>query len=185
MKIPVYYLLGKPGAGKGSQNDTLQDLLGIVSMSTGEILRAEAALPTERGRMIADIQRNSGLVPNEVVAKIMLDEVQKPKYAGGILLDGLPRSLEQDDWVQTWGEVKGIFYINVPDEICKKRIMGRATRPEDTDEAGVEKRIREDITMKILAKYADSEVPLYDVDGTGTIPEVTELLKAKYQAAQE
>ena len=180
-RIPVYYLVGKPGAGKGSQGPALEELLGVPSLSAGEVLREEAKQPTERGKMVAEIQAASGLVPYETVVEVLEDAVKADKYAKGVILDGLPRSLEQDDWVGTWGQVKAIFNIDVPDDICTKRIMGRAARPEDSDPVKIAKRLREDISHKILERYTQKgTVPIYHIDGTGTIEQVTELLKKQY-----
>ena len=63
-------LLGPPGAGKGTQAEILSNRLGIITISTGVILRAAIREGTELGKIAAQFINDGNLVPDDVVVEI-------------------------------------------------------------------------------------------------------------------
>ena len=83
-------LLGPPGAGKGTQADKLKDDFGLPYIGTGDLLRKHKAEETELGREAKAYMDAGELVPDELVIRMILEEIEE-KGADGFLLDGFPR----------------------------------------------------------------------------------------------
>ena len=122
-------LLGPPGAGKGTQAARLEDDFGLPYIGTGDLLRKHRDEETELGREAASYKEQGQLVPDELVIRMILDEIDA-KGADGFLLDGFPRTTEQADALAS--ELEGVgrrltaaLLIEVPDEVVVKRLSGR------------------------------------------------------------
>lgn len=122
--------MGPPGAGKGTQAETLVKELDITHISTGDMFRAAIKEGTEMGKKAKEYMDKGGLVPDEVVVGMVKDRLQKPDCEKGFLLDGFPRTLAQaealDDTLKTMGiELDGVINIAVPRDKLMARLTGR------------------------------------------------------------
>jgi len=88
-------LLGPPGAGKGTQAQEISKKRGLVQLSTGEMLRSAAKAGTEDGLKAEALMAKGELVPDDVVVKIIAERIEQRDCAGGFILDGFPRTLQQ------------------------------------------------------------------------------------------
>ncbi len=88
-------LLGPPGAGKGTQAQTLAALWGIPQIASGDLLRAAVREDSELGREAAGYMDRGQLVPDELVLKLIAERLQKKDARGGFILDGFPRNVVQ------------------------------------------------------------------------------------------
>ena len=84
--------LGPPGAGKGTQAERLRDDLGLVHISTGDLLREELAAGTKLGIEAKGFMDAGELVPDAVVIGMIRERLQSGAAAGGVLFDGFPRT---------------------------------------------------------------------------------------------
>ena len=91
-RAPVLILLGPPGAGKGTQARMLEEEFGLVQLSTGDLLRAAVAAGTDAGREAKTVMDAGKLVSDEIVLAILSDRMHAPDVAGGVILDGFPRT---------------------------------------------------------------------------------------------
>ena len=128
----IVILLGPPGAGKGTQAQTLAKTRGIVQLSTGDMLRAAVKAGTEVGRQADSIMKSGGLVSDEIVIRIISDRIQEPDCANGFLLDGFPRTLPQavglDKLLEQQGKTLDVVVeMKVDDAALIERITGRFT----------------------------------------------------------
>ena len=64
-------IAGAPASGKGTQCEVIKSELGVVHLSTGDMLRAAVAAETEVGKMAKDYMDNGKLVPDEVIIGIV------------------------------------------------------------------------------------------------------------------
>ena len=71
-KVVVVFVLGGPGAGKGTHCAHLVEDYGFVHLSAGDLLRAEQARPgSQYGQMIADYIKDGKIVPMEVTISLL------------------------------------------------------------------------------------------------------------------
>ena len=85
---PRLVMLGKQGAGKGTQAARLAEHYRIVHLSTGDLFRAAANAGTRFGLQAKDYMDRGELVPDDVTIRMVLDRLSRPDCATGVLLDG-------------------------------------------------------------------------------------------------
>ena len=86
---------GAPGCGKGTQARLLKERIAIPHLSTGEMLRAEAAKGTPLGLEIKALIDGGNLVPDEMIIKMLSARIDEDDCKNGFILDGFPRTLPQ------------------------------------------------------------------------------------------
>jgi len=131
----VVLLMGKPGAGKGTQADILRDKLGLVHFNTGEVIRHCVANPqTPEDRREKENYVSGRLTTFTWVARLVKEEARKYAKAGqGIVFSGSPRSLYEarqllPQIIADYGKDKVVAIIlNIDDELAVKRNSGRLT----------------------------------------------------------
>lgn len=94
----ICFVIGGPGSGKGTQCEMLVAKHGLAHFSSGDLLRAEVASGSERGKQLSATMAEGKLVSMDVVIQLLKEAVDK-SYAEHpekiILLDGFPREIEQ------------------------------------------------------------------------------------------
>lgn len=121
---------GAPGCGKGTQARVLKEKIAIPHLSTGEMLRAEAATGSPLGLEIKALIDGGNLVSDDMIIKMLSKRIDKDDCKNGFILDGFPRTLPQAEVLEKMLSDKGItldavIEIQVPDEIIMERILGR------------------------------------------------------------
>ncbi len=125
-------LLGPPGAGKGTQARILMDRMGLVQLSTGDLLRAAVAAGTEVGRKAKALMEAGQLVPDEIVIGIVSDRLDEPDVKAGLIFDGFPRTVAQAKALDRLLVEKGlrldaVVSMEVDDDLLVDRVSGRFT----------------------------------------------------------
>lgn len=129
----VVFVLGGPGAGKGTMCELADCQLGWVHLSTGDLLRSELQSGGPLAALIEADVNEGRLVPNGIVVKLLkeaMDRITRTTGRRNFLLDGFPRSLSN---VEAWREIFGedetalpkMLYFECPYEVLEKRILGR------------------------------------------------------------
>jgi adenylate kinase len=124
-------LLARPGAGKSTQAEHVAEHIGVAHLSSGTLLRQEAALPSAHGRTIASAIAHGDLVPDEIVVPVVITHLERAVAArGGYVLDGFPRDLAQET---TFTRVvpedvrpQVVVFLTVSAEECRRRLLARA-----------------------------------------------------------
>jgi adenylate kinase len=180
-------LLGPPGAGKGTQAQHLVAKYGLIQLSTGDMLRAAVKAGTPVGLQAQDIMARGGLVPDDVVVRIVAQRIEAPDARNGFILDGFPRTVPQAvalDRMLAERELAldAVIELSVDEDALLKRIESRIAQTKARGET-----LRDDddpqVLHRRLAAYREQTAPLTayyrlqrvlrTVNGMAPIPQVT------------
>ena len=123
-------LLGAPGAGKGTQAETLQEQLNAPHIATGDLFRAALSQGTPLGLEAKSYMDRGELVPDNVTVRMLLERISQPDAADGYILDGFPRSLAQaealDEALKDRHEnIDKVLLVDVSEDELVRRLSGR------------------------------------------------------------
>jgi adenylate kinase len=186
-------LIGAPGAGKGTQATRIADHFGLVHLSSGDLLRENVRNGTDVGLAAKEFMDRGDLVPDEVVLEMLREPVIEAAAAGGYVLDGFPRTVEQAqagyDITRPLGvSVQVAVHLEVPHEALVARIVERGLtsgRADDTEEVVTRRLAVYDAhTQPLLDYYRDRE-RLLTVDGHLPVEEVTASVVAQLEQVRQ
>lgn len=123
-------LLGPPGAGKGTQAESIKSKYPIAHISTGDILRANVKAGTELGKSAKTFMDAGQLVPDDVIIAMMESRLAESDCAEGFLLDGFPRTVPQAEalaelLVKLGLKLDAVVSLEVSDETVVERLTTR------------------------------------------------------------
>jgi adenylate kinase len=185
-------LIGAPGAGKGTQATRIAEHFSVTHISSGDLLRHHVATGTAIGKRAQAYMERGDLVPDAVVLDMLRKPVTDATAAGGYVLDGFPRTVEQAEAAYAVAKDLGVavrlaVHLEVDPAALVERLAARATesgRADDTPDV-IEHRIAvyEERTRPLLAYYAERE-RLISVNGDRPVDEVTWSVIVQLQRAQ-
>ena len=167
-------LLGPPGAGKGTQAEKLSEKFGIPQISTGDLFRHNISGGTPLGVEAKKYLDAGDLVPAELTNALVDDRLGNPDVAGGFILDGFPRSVEQAEALKEMLAKRNLkldavleFRVSEAELLTRLKSRGRA---DDTEEVILNRmKVYRDETAPLLDYYRDE---LKSVDAVGELDEV-------------
>ena len=123
-------LMGPPGAGKGTQGQTVADLVGVAHVASGDLFREAVKGDGELGRQFKGYMDRGELVPDDLTVKLVMERLDRPDARYGFILDGFPRSLGQaralDLGLGRQGrQIDSVINLLVPEEKLLARLAGR------------------------------------------------------------
>ena len=119
-------LLGPPGAGKGTQAESICSSYGIPHISTGNMLREAIEAGTKLGLEAKSLMDSGILVSDEVIIGLVEERIAAPDCSSGFLFDGFPRTIPQAEALLERGiKIDAVVEIDVPDEDIINRMSGR------------------------------------------------------------
>ena len=125
-------LFGPPGAGKGTQAQSIVKKHNYFQLSTGNLLRDEVKSKSDLGVDIEQLISNGKFVSDEIVNTLLRQSLTNLKFRDRIIFDGYPRNVEQatnlEDILKEFNQSIGhTIFLNVSRDTIEKRIMGRMT----------------------------------------------------------
>ncbi len=174
-KYKAFLIFGPNGIGKGTNAKAVGTLPGYYHFSTGDMFRAlvtrvKDGSASELERQIDGIMKSGRLVDDETTVRLTRQNLENQVAEGRInpqtdylLLDGVPRNVEQAKMLEEFIEVCGVLYITADREVAVERITGRAQlegRKDDQDPVAVGKRL--DIFFENLAPLLSHYDPAFD-----------------------
>ena len=170
-------LIGAPGAGKGTQATLIAERFHIAHISSGDLLRTHVQENTTIGRAAREFLAKGDLVPDAIVMDMLRKPVVAASEAGGYVLDGFPRTVEQAKAAYETAQELGVavevaIYLEVPTDELTRRLLARGRGKDDTPEV-IEHRLEvfEAMTRPMLDYYAERE-ELITVNGARPVHEV-------------
>ena len=127
-------LLGAPGAGKGTQAQSISKFFKIPHISTGDIFRKNISEGTKLGKTAKRYMDAGQLVPDQLTLDLIADRLGMDDCENGYLLDGYPRTVVQAEFLEDMMKSKGsqlqcALLIEVPREVIMERMTGRRECP--------------------------------------------------------
>lgn len=139
----IYFVMGGPGSGKGTQCEKLMEEYGMVHLSAGDLLRAEVKSGSEEGQKIAKVIEEGKIVVSETTVGLLSKAMAGSK--GPFLIDGFPRSLENlQAFEDAISPCKFMLFLEVSEAEMEQRLMKRGLssgRSDDNAET-IRKRFR-------------------------------------------
>ena len=176
-------LLGAPGSGKGTQSIILNKKLGLVQLSTGEIIRENIEKKTKLGLQVKNLVDNGEFVSDEIILSIISKRISEDDCSKGFILDGFPRNLNQaskfdEILLEKDKKINFVIELNVSKENLYKRIENRAiesneARADDKEEILKNRlNIYDEQTKPLVPYYKKAELH-FEVDGMKSIDEIS------------
>ena len=157
----VLFVLGGPGAGKGTQCANLVRDYGFTHLSAGDLLRAEQDRPgSEFGELIKDYIRNGQIVPQEVTIQLLenaMKETVEKRGGRRFLIDGFPRKMDQAlKFEEIVCPSRFTLFFDCPEVVMQKRLLkrGETSGRADDNEESIRKRFR---------TFVETSMPVVDM----------------------
>lgn len=175
----LFLIIGAPGSGKTTDAEIISknNAESMAHYSTGDLLRAEVASGSERGKTIEGFTSKGNLVPLEIVIETIVGAI-KASEKDIVLIDGFPRSQEQmtalDELLQKESEVElvNVIEVEVSEEVARDRVLGRARGADDNVEVFNNRmKVFTDPLADIQKFYGDKGI-LKKINGERTIEEI-------------
>ena len=164
-------MMGPVGAGKGTQSDFLADEIGYTHLASGDLARSYAN-DEQRARML-----KGEYLRDEEIMGLIEAALSKLPQANRIILDGIPRTMTQLDWLLRGADngrwkIEAVFYLMVSPEVAWERMRKRGR--EDDSESAIAARTKfyKTETDPLLTSLRERGFPIYDIDGAQSPEEV-------------
>lgn len=151
----VLVILGAPGSGKGTLAKVLKEDYGINHISTGDLIRKSDDV--ELKKIIA----SGDLVPDSMIVKILVSELEKMDPSEGVIFDGFPRTIKQAKKLDSILGKMGLglnhaIFLDLDEKIAKERIKERAKKEDRKDDSS------DEVIENRFNEYHDKTFPLVD-----------------------
>ena len=163
MRYKSILLFGAPGSGKGTQGKILGSIPGFYHNATGDIFRS-LDLQSEMGRVFWEYAGRGQLVPDSLTIKLWKQYIQGMEMINQfhpdneiLVLDGIPRNLEQAQLVEDIIEVQKVIYLRCADlGKMVERLRRRALKENRFDDAN------DEVIHRRLVEYEEKTRPVLD-----------------------
>ncbi|KAJ7285565.1 UMP-CMP kinase [Mycena rebaudengoi] len=193
-KVVVIFVLGGPGAGKGTQSARLVEDFGFCHLSAGDLLRAEQHREgSEFGELIQTCIREGTIVPMEVTVKLLQNAMSAAMQEGRsgegwgegrgrFLVDGFPRKMDQAlKFEEEVCAAAVVLFYATTEEVMLARLLerGKTSGREDDNEESIKKRFHtyKEQTMPVIDHYG-SLGKVAQIDSSASVEEVHRDTKA-------
>ncbi|KAG0150004.1 hypothetical protein CROQUDRAFT_652988 [Cronartium quercuum f. sp. fusiforme G11] len=191
-KTSVIFVLGGPGAGKGTQCARLVQEYGFVHLSAGDLLRAEQQREGSKyGGMIKEYIKEGRIVPMEVTIKLLQNAIGEAVKGGKnrYLVDGFPREMDQAiKFDEDVCESSFVLFLTCPEKILLSRLLerGKTSGRDDDNEESISKRFHTFIATSMpVVDYYREKGKVVEVDSSLSVEEVYEQIKSAVDSRLE
>lgn len=158
-------LMGPPGSGKGTQAKVIAEQLGLIHLSTGDLIREEQKKDTKIGKFATQLIDKGKYLPDDIVIQMVKQKVIDNPKAAGFIFDGFPRTVDQAKTLDEFLNLRKtplnkIILLDTTNEIIKERIKARALVEGRADDA-------EDVVDTRINTYKTQTLPVVNYFKTG------------------
>ncbi|KAL2023196.1 hypothetical protein VTK56DRAFT_3319 [Thermocarpiscus australiensis] len=172
--VTVIFVLGGPGAGKGTQCARLVRDYGFTHLSAGDLLRAEQDRPgSQYGQLIRDCIKNGEIVPMEVTVALLEGAMRETVARTGnrrFLIDGFPRKMDQAlRFEEVVCPARLVLFYDCPEAEMERRLLerGKTSGRADDNAESIRKRFRTFVeTSMPVVRHYEAEGRVVRVDST-------------------
>ncbi|CCC71666.1 hypothetical protein NCAS_0H03560 [Naumovozyma castellii] len=184
-QVSVIFVLGGPGAGKGTQCAKLVADYGFVHLSAGDLLRAEQNREgSEFGTLIKHYITEGLIVPQEITLALLKNAIQE-NYDKGMkkfLVDGFPRKMDQAlSFEEQIVPSKFILFFDCPEDVMLERLLdrGKTSGRVDDNIESIKKRFKtfEETSMPVV-KYFEDQHKVIKIRCDSPVDDVYKQVKA-------
>ncbi len=169
-------LFGAPGSGKGTQGKILGTIPGFYHCACGDVFRT-VDVRSDLGKAFLHYSSKGQLVPDDITIALWSAQIEGMVRAGRfkpeidfLVLDGIPRNLNQAKILSSKLEVRRVFHLTCGDKTkvydrLKRRAL-KENRLDDINEEVIERRLRvyEDETKPVLEFYGEKLITHVNAD---------------------
>ncbi len=173
MKYRTMLLFGAPGSGKGTQGKIIGSIPNFYHFSCGEVFR-NLTPDSELGKIFLDYSGRGQLVPDKPTIQLWQQNIDSAERDGRfvrgtdtLVLDGIPRNIQQAKMLQKLLDVRVVFYLSCP--VLNKlvaRLQRRALRENRLDDANI------DVIRQRLETYERETKPVLDYYGAKIVKKI-------------
>lgn len=168
----TFLMFGAPGSGKGTQGKVLGTIPRFYHMACGDVFRS-LDTRTPLGQQFVEYSSRGHLVPDETTVQLwranINDRVKTHQFKADIdflILDGIPRNVEQAILMEKDIEVLQVFHLSCPDRAeLARRLRKRALKDNRFDDAN------EEVIQKRIRTYEEESKPLLEYYSSGKYAE--------------
>lgn len=162
-QVTVVFVLGGPGAGKGTQCNKLVEDYNFIHLSAGDLLRAEQSRQgSQYGSLINHYITEGLIVPQEITITLLKNSIESNFKKGNnkFLVDGFPRKMDQAiTFEQIIVPSKFVLFFDCPEEVMLERLMerGKTSGRVDDNIESIKKRFKtfEETSMPVINMFAE------------------------------
>ncbi len=180
----LFLIIGAPGSGKTTDASIIaKNDESFAHFSTGDLLRAEVASGSERGKTIDGFISRGNLVPLDIVVSTIVSAI-KSSSKDLIIIDGYPRSVDQmttlDDVLRDEKEIElvGVIEVEVSEQTAKDRVLGRARGADDNEEVFYNRMKVYTEPLSAIREFYTRKGILHNISGEASIEEIVANMSA-------
>lgn len=118
-------LIGPQGSGKGTQAQLLGKKFNLPALSVGQLYRRQILKQTKIGKIARKYVIAGKLVPDKITEKLLSQELKNRKYRSGVIFDGFPRNVAQNEFLVKNLNVDAVILIHISHKEILRRLGGR------------------------------------------------------------
>lgn len=172
----IFFVLGGPGSGKGTQCANLVSKMAFDHFSAGDLLRAEVKSGSEQGIMIDEMIKEGKIVPGEITIGLLKVAIEA-STAPGVLIDGFPRQLDQAGaFEKDVSDFEFVLFFDCPEEEMERRLMerGKTSGRVDDNIDSIKKRFQTFVkTSMPVIEYYEAKGKVHRIDATQSMDAVS------------
>ncbi|KAI1003775.1 hypothetical protein K3495_g4433 [Podosphaera aphanis] len=189
--VTVIFVLGGPGAGKGTQCANLVRDYNFIHLSAGDLLRAEQEREgSEYGDLIRQHIKDGLIVPMQVTIQLLQNAMMQsikasPGGKGKFLIDGFPRKMDQAiRFEEMVCPSKFVLFFDCPEEEMQRRLLerGKTSGRSDDNVETIKKRFTTFVqTSMPVVKYFEAQDRVIKISATMSPDEVYKETRTKLE----